>query len=66
MTVQLYMDMPKGFFPQEDTGLLRGATEGPPDTSFAAMAQRQQAMNEIVRQGSGRRLRHRRASARAA
>ena len=34
---KLYMDVPKGFFPTEDTGLLRGATEGPPDTSFAAM-----------------------------
>jgi HAE1 family hydrophobic/amphiphilic exporter-1 len=48
-TVTLYMDTPKGFFPAEDTGLLRGATEGPPDTSFDAMAQRQQALNEIVR-----------------
>ncbi|MFO1149058.1 MAG: efflux RND transporter permease subunit [Alsobacter sp.] len=50
LTVHMYAEMPKGFFPQEDTGLLRGATEGPPDTSFQAMAQRQQAVNEIIRQ----------------
>ncbi len=43
------MDVPKGFFPQEDTGLLRGATEGPPDTSFEAMVKRQEAINEIIR-----------------
>jgi len=50
VTAQMYIDMPKGFFPQEDTGLLRGATEGPPDTSFPAMAQRQQAVMDILRQ----------------
>jgi HAE1 family hydrophobic/amphiphilic exporter-1 len=50
LSVKLYMDIPKGFFPTEDTGLLRAATEGPPDTSFEAMAARQQALAEIVRQ----------------
>ncbi|MCZ8105663.1 MAG: efflux RND transporter permease subunit [Burkholderiales bacterium] len=50
VTAQMYSNMPKGFFPQEDTGLLRGATEGPPDTSFPAMAQRQQAVMDILRQ----------------
>ena len=49
LSVKLYMDVPKGFFPQEDTGLLRGATEGPPDTSFEAMVKRQEAINDIVR-----------------
>ncbi|GGH18698.1 multidrug transporter [Alsobacter metallidurans] len=49
VSVKLYMDVPKGFFPTEDTGLIRGATEGPPDTSFEAMAARQQLLNEIVR-----------------
>ncbi|WP_460452326.1 efflux RND transporter permease subunit [Alsobacter sp. SYSU BS001988] len=48
-TVKLYMDTPKGFFPIEDTGLIRGATEGPPDTSFEAMSARQQLLNEIVK-----------------
>lgn len=49
VTVILYRDAPKGFFPMEDTGLLRGAIEGPPDTSFEAMAARVQAVAEIVR-----------------
>ncbi len=50
ITVKLYIDIPKGFFPVEDTGLLRGATEGPPDTSFEAMSARVQRLAEIVRQ----------------
>jgi hydrophobic/amphiphilic exporter-1 (mainly G- bacteria), HAE1 family len=49
VSIQLYAAIPKGFFPLEDTGLLRGATEGPPDTSFEAMAERQKAVAEIVR-----------------
>jgi HAE1 family hydrophobic/amphiphilic exporter-1 len=49
VSVQLYIDVPKGFFPTEDTGLLRGATEGPPDTSFEAMAARQMRVAEIVK-----------------
>ena len=49
LSVKLYIDVPKGFFPIEDTGLIRGATEGPPDTSFEAMAARQQILNDIVR-----------------
>ncbi len=48
-SAHLYTTVPKGFFPIEDTGLLRGATEGPPDTSFEAMASRQQRVAEIVR-----------------
>ncbi|KRE12974.1 acriflavine resistance protein B [Bosea sp. Root483D1] len=49
VSVQLYMDVPKGFFPTEDTGLLRASTEGPPDTSFEAMAARQMRVAEIVK-----------------
>ena len=48
LTAHLYQQIPKGFFPIEDTGLLRGATQGPPDTSFEAMAVRQKAVAEIV------------------
>jgi HAE1 family hydrophobic/amphiphilic exporter-1 len=50
ISVKLYTDIPKGFFPIEDTGLLRGATEGPPDTSFEAMSARVQRLAEIIRQ----------------
>jgi HAE1 family hydrophobic/amphiphilic exporter-1 len=49
VSARLYTDVPKGFFPQEDTGLLRAATQGPPDTSIEAMAVRQQAVAEIIR-----------------
>ncbi|MCO4054447.1 MAG: MMPL family transporter [Bosea sp.] len=49
ISVKLYMDIPKGFFPIEDTGLLRGAIEGPADTSFEAMSARVQRVADIVR-----------------
>jgi HAE1 family hydrophobic/amphiphilic exporter-1 len=45
----LYSNIPKGFFPQEDTGLLRAATLGPPDTSIDAFAASQTALMEIIR-----------------
>lgn len=47
--MHLYASIPKGFFPIEDTGLLRAATEGPTDTSFEAMYARQSALIDIVR-----------------
>src|SRR5262249_36277748 len=48
-TVYLYMVVPKGFFPQEDTGFLIGVTEAATDTSFEAMRERQQALVEVLR-----------------
>jgi hydrophobic/amphiphilic exporter-1 (mainly G- bacteria), HAE1 family len=48
-TVYLYVVVPKGFFPPEDTGFLAGVTEGPTDTSFEAMVDRQRRVVEIVR-----------------
>ena len=48
-TVYLYMIVPKGFFPQEDTGFLIGVTEAATDTSFEAMKVRQQALVEVLR-----------------
>lgn len=48
-TVYLYMAVPKGFFPQEDTGFLTGTTEAATDTSFEAMKVRQQALVEILK-----------------
>ena len=44
----LYVDVPKGFFPDEDTGFLRGVTEAQPDTSVEEMARRQQAVVQIL------------------
>jgi hydrophobic/amphiphilic exporter-1 (mainly G- bacteria), HAE1 family len=49
LSLKLYIDVPKGFFPLEDTGLIRGATEAAADTSFEAMAARQQALGDIIR-----------------
>ncbi|CAL94951.1 MdtB/MuxB family multidrug efflux RND transporter permease subunit [Azoarcus olearius] len=43
LTVLLYLIVPKGFFPSQDTGLIQGITDAPQNVSFAAMAQRQQA-----------------------
>src|SRR6266704_916573 len=48
-TVYLYMIVPKGFFPQEDTGFLSGVTEAATDTSFEAMKVRQQALADLLK-----------------
>jgi HAE1 family hydrophobic/amphiphilic exporter-1 len=48
-TVYLYMIVPKGFFPQEDTGFLIGVTEAATDTSFEAMKERQLALVDILK-----------------
>jgi len=49
-TVYLYIAIPKGFFPTEDTGFISATVEGPSDISFKAMYDRQQQVAEIVRQ----------------
>ena len=49
-TVWLYIAIPKGFFPQEDTGFMLAITEAQADISFDAMAERQRKVAEIVRQ----------------
>jgi HAE1 family hydrophobic/amphiphilic exporter-1 len=48
-TVYLYTIVPKGFFPQEDTGFMIGVTEAATDTSFEAMKERQLALVEVLR-----------------
>ena len=40
--------MPKGFFPVQDTGVILGISEAPQSISFAAMAERQQALNRAI------------------
>jgi hydrophobic/amphiphilic exporter-1 (mainly G- bacteria), HAE1 family len=47
-TIALYIVVPKGFFPQEDTGFLSGVTEAATDTSFEAMAVRQKELADIL------------------
>jgi hydrophobic/amphiphilic exporter-1 (mainly G- bacteria), HAE1 family len=48
LTVYLFMVIPKGFFPQQDTGLLTGISEAAQDISFADMMKKQEALGEIV------------------
>jgi multidrug efflux pump len=50
LTGLLYLVVPKGFFPTQDTGLIQGFTRASQDVSFSEMARRQQAMVEVVRQ----------------
>jgi multidrug efflux pump len=47
-TILLYIYVPKGFFPVQDTGLILGVSEGAQNTSFAAMAQHQQALANVI------------------
>jgi len=47
-TVYLYVIVPKGFFPVQDTGVIMGISEGPQDVSFAAMSDRQQALARAI------------------
>ena len=46
----LYIVVPKGFFPVQDTGVILGISEAPQTVSFAAMAERQQALAEVILQ----------------
>jgi len=48
LTVFLYLIVPKGFFPVQDTGVIQGISEAPQSISFAAMSQRQQELAKII------------------
>ncbi len=50
LTGLLYLVVPKGFFPVQDTGVIQAISEAPQSVSFAAMAERQQALADIIRQ----------------
>jgi multidrug efflux pump len=50
LTVVLYIIIPKGFFPTQDTGEIQGISQAPATISFAAMAQKQQQLAHIVLQ----------------
>jgi multidrug efflux pump len=47
-TVLLYVVIPKGFFPVQDTGVILGISEASQTASFAAMADRQQAISRVI------------------
>ncbi|MGN5519172.1 multidrug efflux RND transporter permease subunit [Halopseudomonas sp. Lyrl_26] len=48
LTVLLYVLVPKGFFPAQDSGVIQVVTEAPQDISFAAMGERQQLLAEAL------------------
>ncbi|HUW29913.1 MAG TPA: MdtB/MuxB family multidrug efflux RND transporter permease subunit [Sulfuriferula sp.] len=50
VTVALYVVIPKGFFPVQDSGLIQGITAAPQDVSFSAMGRRQEALVEALAQ----------------
>ncbi|HJU09959.1 MAG TPA: multidrug efflux RND transporter permease subunit [Candidatus Binataceae bacterium] len=49
-TILLYIFVPKGFFPVQDTGVILGISEAPQNISFTAMSQRQQQLAKIILQ----------------
>jgi multidrug efflux pump len=51
-TFALYIYVPKGFFPVQDTGAILGISEAPASTSFVAMAERQQALARVIMKDS--------------
>jgi multidrug efflux pump len=48
LTILLYVVVPKGFFPVQDTGVIQGISEASQRISFPAMAQRQEQLAEII------------------
>ncbi len=48
LTVVLYLEIPKGFFPVQDTGVIMGISEAPQDISFEAMEARQKKLAEVI------------------
>ena len=52
LTLLLYVYVPKGFFPVQDTGVILGISEGPGNISFRALTQRQQQLVDIILKNS--------------
>jgi multidrug efflux pump len=50
LTIMLYIVIPKGFFPTQDTGVIQGISQAPETISFAAMAEKQQQLAAIILQ----------------
>ena len=50
LSVYLFIIIPKGFFPQQDTGLITGISEAAQDISFADMMRHQEELGEIVQE----------------
>ena len=50
LTALLWMWVPKGFFPEQDTGVIQGISEAPQSISFAGMSERQQRLSAVLLQ----------------
>jgi multidrug efflux pump len=50
LTIFLYIIIPKGFFPVQDTGVIQGISQAPETISFPAMAEKQQELAKIILQ----------------
>src|ERR1700704_5044738 len=50
LNIYLFVQTPKGFFPQQDTGRINGLIQGDQDLSFAAMSQKMREFTDIVMQ----------------
>jgi len=48
LTAFLYVEIPKGFFPLQDTGVIQAISEAPQSVSYAAMAERQQQLASVI------------------
>jgi len=48
LTIFLYIVIPKGFFPIQDTGVIQGVSEAPQTVSFQEMSSRQQALAQVI------------------
>jgi multidrug efflux pump len=48
LTAYLYVAIPKGFFPLQDSGVIQAISEAPQSVSFAAMAERQQRLASVI------------------
>jgi HAE1 family hydrophobic/amphiphilic exporter-1 len=53
LTVVLYIEIPKGFFPQQDTGIISGISDAPQDISFSEMVRRQHQLLDVVSRDPG-------------
>jgi multidrug efflux pump len=50
LTVYLYISIPKGFFPVQDTGVIQGISQAPESVSFPAMSRKQQQLAKVILQ----------------
>ncbi len=50
LTIVLYIEIPKGFFPVQDTGVIQGISQASQSISFAAMSEKQQELAKVILQ----------------